>query len=142
METQRATGARILVVEDDEHIRSPSNPSRIKDIRPPLSPMEPRPGDRAGRAIRSLDPRRDAARAGRGDSLPRHPTRVARHRCANPDARRAARKRTRRWDSNSGADDDLTKPFGVRQPVARVRALLRRRGSAAGQHAPQSRPAR
>ena len=29
----------------------------------------------------------------------------------------------------SGADDYLTKPFGVREFVARVRALLRRRGA-------------
>jgi DNA-binding response OmpR family regulator len=37
---------------------------------------------------------------------------------------------------DSGADDYLTKPFGVRELVARVRALLRRRRSVTGPHAP------
>jgi DNA-binding response OmpR family regulator len=35
----------------------------------------------------------------------------------------------------SGADDYLTKPFGVREFIARVRALLRRRPSRASDHA-------
>jgi len=35
----------------------------------------------------------------------------------------------------SGADDYLTKPFGVREFIARVRALLRRRPSRAPGHA-------
>ena len=37
---------------------------------------------------------------------------------------------------DSGADDYLTKPFGIREFVARVRALLRRRRPVTGPHAP------
>jgi DNA-binding response OmpR family regulator len=37
---------------------------------------------------------------------------------------------------DSGADDYLTKPFGVRELVARVRAPLRRRRATTGPHAP------
>lgn len=36
-----------------------------------------------------------------------------------------------------GADDYLVKPFGIRELVARIRAILRRQGSAAAEHVEQ-----
>jgi two-component system KDP operon response regulator KdpE len=45
-------------------------------------------------------------------------------------ARSEERDKIRALDT--GADDYLTKPFGVGELLARVRALLRRRGAAAG----------
>src|SRR6476660_2464199 len=38
---------------------------------------------------------------------------------------------------DAGADDDLTKPFGVSELMARIRAHLRRRNQAAGSESPR-----
>ena len=46
--------------------------------------------------------------------------------CADADADRPAGRATRCSASRGGADDYLAKPFGMRELVARVRALLRR----------------
>jgi DNA-binding response OmpR family regulator len=131
-------GARVLVVEDDEHIRD----LVLLHLRlEGLSPVAVGDGNEALRLARTepfdavvLDlmlPGLDGVtvcRAIRRDSR-------------NTDvpilmltARREEADKVLGLDS--GADDYLTKPFGVRELVARVRALLRRRRPVAGEHAP------
>src|SRR4051812_40748408 len=55
-----------------------------------------------------------------------------------PTLMRAARrdKEDKLLGLDSGADDSLPKPFGVRERAARARALLRGRRPAIGEHAP------
>lgn len=133
-----AAGARVLVVEDDDHIRELVELHlRLEG----LTPVPARDGNEALRMARAepfdlivLDlmlPGLDGVtvcRAVRRDS------RNADVPILMLTARREESDKVLGLDS--GADDYLTKPFGVRELVARVRALLRRRRPAAGPHAP------
>lgn len=136
--SERVPAARVLVVEDDEHI------SELVVLHLRLeghTPVAVRDGSEALRLARSepfdlliLDlmlPGLDGVtlcRAIRRDS------RNADAPILMLTARRDEADKVVGLDS--GADDYLTKPFGVRELVARVRALLRRRRVAAGPHAP------
>ena len=138
MDAVPKNGARVLLVEDDQHIRE------LVELHLQLEGLAVTPvadGNQALALARSdtfelivLDlmlPGLDGVticRAIRRDSR-------------NPDvpilmltARRDEADKVLGLDS--GADDYLTKPFGVRELVARVRALLRRRRPASGEHAP------
>ena len=138
MDPVSKNGARVLLVEDDQHIRE------LVELHLQLEGLTVTPvadGNQALSLARSdtfelivLDlmlPGLDGVtvcRAIRRDSR-------------NPDvpilmltARRDEADKVLGLDS--GADDYLTKPFGVRELVARVRALLRRRRPASGEHAP------
>ena len=138
MDTERAPGARILVVEDDEHIRElvelhlgleGHSAAAVADGTEALAIARAEPFD-----LLILDvmlPGLDGVtlcRAIRRDS------RNADAPILMLTARREESDKVLGLDS--GADDYLTKPFGIRELVARVRALLRRRRSAAGPHAP------
>src|SRR5687768_10807618 len=134
----RIPGARVLVVEDDEHIREHvvlhlglEGPTAVAvgDRTDALARARAEPFD-----LLILDvmlPGLDGVtlcRAVRRDS------RNADAPILMLTARREEADKVLGLDS--GADDYLTKPFGVRELVARVRALLRRRRTAAGPHAP------
>jgi DNA-binding response OmpR family regulator len=136
--TDRTPGARVLVVEDDEHIRElvvlhlgleGHTAVAIADGAEALTRARAEPFD-----LLILDlmlPGLDGVtlcRAVRRDS------RNADTPVLMLTARREESDKVLGLDS--GADDYLTKPFGVRELVARVRALLRRRRHAAGPHAP------
>jgi DNA-binding response OmpR family regulator len=138
MESEQSAVARILVVEDDQHIRElvvlhlgleGHTPVAIADGTEALTVARAEPFD-----LLILDvmlPGLDGVtlcRAIRRDS------RNADAPILMLTARREESDKVLGLDS--GADDYLTKPFGVRELVARVRALLRRRRSVAGPHAP------
>ena len=138
MDSEPSAVARILVVEDDQHIRElvvlhlgleGHTPVAIADGTEALTVARAEPFD-----LLILDvmlPGLDGVtlcRAIRRDS------RNADAPILMLTARREESDKVLGLDS--GADDYLTKPFGVRELVARVRALLRRRRSIAGPHAP------
>ena len=136
--TDKGTGARVLVVEDDQHIRElvilhlgleGHTAVGIADGAEALARARAEPFDLL--VLDLMLPGLDGVtlcRAVRRDSR-------------NTDtpilmltARREESDKVLGLDS--GADDYLVKPFGIRELVARVRALLRRRKAAAGPHAP------
>jgi DNA-binding response OmpR family regulator len=134
----RSNTTRVLVVEDDEHIRELVELHLRLEGLATVSAADGNDGLRLARAepfdLVILDlmlPGLDGVtvcRAIRRDS------RNADVPILMLTARREEADKVLGLDS--GADDYLTKPFGIREFVARVRALLRRRRPAAGPHAP------
>ena len=137
-EADRSPGARVLVVEDDEHIRElvvlhlqleGHTAVGVEDGAEALRLARAEPFD-----LLILDlmlPGLDGVtlcRAVRRDS------RNADAPILMLTARRDESDKVVGLDS--GADDYLTKPFGIRELVACVRALLRRRRGVTGLHAP------
>src|SRR5262245_28501989 len=138
MDTEPPGGARILVVEDDQHIRELVELHLGLEGHTAVAAADGTKGLALARAqpfdLLVLDlmlPGLD------GVTL----CRAIRRESRNADtpilmltARREESDKVLGLDS--GADDYLTKPFGVRELVARVRALLRRRRVVTGPHAP------
>jgi DNA-binding response OmpR family regulator len=134
----RQPGARVLVVEDDDHIRELVLLHLKLEGHPAVGATDGTEALRLAREERYDLLILDLMLPGLdGVTL----CRAVRRESRNADtpilmltARRDESDKVLGLDS--GADDYLTKPFGVRELIARVRALLRRRRSAAGPHAP------
>ena len=121
----------VLVVEDEENIRELvclHLGLEHYEWQCPVRRRRRRPEARARAPLRPRDPRRDAARPRRRHRLPRDPPRVGEPRRVPllMPVRRGAEESDKVNGLESGADDYLAKPFGIREFVARVRALLRR----------------
>jgi DNA-binding response OmpR family regulator len=139
MDTSRPRpGARVLLVEDDEHIRE------LVELHLQLE----------GLTVVSTGDGNDALTRARAESFELIVLDVMLPGLDGVTVCRAIRRESRNSDVpilmltarrdesdkvlglDSGADDYLTKPFGVRELVARVRALMRRRRPVMGEHAP------
>jgi DNA-binding response OmpR family regulator len=140
IDNERSPAARVLVVEDDEHIRE------LVELHLGLE----------GHTAVAVADGTEALAIARGEAfdllildlmLPGLDgvtlCRAIRRESRNADvpilmltARREESEKVLGLDS--GADDYLTKPFGVRELVARIRALLRRRRSTAGTAGPHA----
>ena len=139
MDTSRPRpGARVLLVEDDEHIRE------LVELHLQLE----------GLTVVSTGDGNEALTRARAESFELIVLDVMLPGLDGVTVCRAIRRESRNSDVpilmltarrdesdkvlglDSGADDYLTKPFGVRELVARVRALMRRRRPVMGEHAP------